>query len=662
MDGGRADFRGRGPVTLFTISVVGGTIALLALLCAGWLPRSGFAADQPPPPEPARTVQSVTIAAVPGGIGIERLDRLRPAAIGLLNPGLGDVSAAQTWLDVTQGARAFDSDYDRPLGPVFAGTDRVEGWPRIVARARSVTLPIRPGLLTTTLERAGLRAGATPKAGLSAIVAADRAGRLERTGADCPGQHCPFALNVTSTSLDGAVHLARNRAPDELLIVVENPPARSGGQLAIAIAGPGFRGLLRSPSTRTPGYVLSTDIAPTVLHRLGLAVPAAMTGQDLAAGGKVDLPRLEEMEGRYQQVGKRRGAALAVPLLLWIGLAAAVILVRRRSAGSVLQLLCLSVVLLPAALLLTAALEPSLAVERAIATLLPPAVAAAAIRVLPGYSALAAACGVTVVAYGVDMLAGSVLTPRAVIGPNPGLGARFYGIGNELESTLMILTSVGIGAGLTELRRAREASASRRAANASARMGPLDRQRSAAVFLVGGALATLVFAAGRFGADAGAAIVFPVAAVVAAALALRRPRLAWLASLAAVGGLVLIGLIDLATGGQTHFVRSVVGSGAGEGFGEVLRHRLEATGESFVRISRLPITLAALALIAVAAWKRDAVAGWLRPVPLLTAGIVAAAVGSVVGALTNDSGVLFIQVGVLYLGLALGYVGGRERL
>ena len=41
------------------------------------------------------------------------------------------------------------------------------------------------------------------------------------------------------------------------------------------------------------------------------------------------------------------------------------------------------------------------------------------------------------------MLARSALTPRAVIGPNPGRCS--CGIGNELESTLMILTSIGTG-------------------------------------------------------------------------------------------------------------------------------------------------------------------------------------------------------------------------
>jgi len=604
--------------------------------------------------DPARRSGRVTIAAVPSGIGAGDLDRLRPAAIGLMNPGLGDVPAAQTWLDISQGARAFDRDYDLPLELVLPAPGRIFGWSGVRRRAASATLPIRPGLLATVLSRHGIMAGATPRSGLPAIAAADWAGRLVRTGPECPGPGCRFGLTITSTSLDGAIRLADGLGRGDLMIVIESPPALSGDQLAIALVGDRFRGLLGSPGTRTAGYVLSTDIAPTVLTHFGVPVPAAMTGQPLTAEGPIDYPRLEQLEGRYQQVGKRRGAALAVPLLLWAAAAlVAVTIGRGRVAGPVLRLLCLSVITLPAVLLFTASLDPSLAMERLIATVLPVLLAAAGLRFLPGYRSLAAACALTVVAYGIDMLAGSVLTPRAVIGPNPGLGARFYGIGNELESTLMILTSVGLGAALTA---ARERPGSGAAADRSGR-----GRVAVMTFLLGGLAATVVFAAGRFGADAGAAIVFPVAAVVAAALAAGRARLAWLAVLAAFAGLVVIGLIDLVSGGETHFLRSVFGSGPGGGIADVLRHRLEATADSFTRISRLPVSLAAFLLIALAIWRRDRIARWLQPVPLLAAGVTAAAAGSVVGALTNDSGVLFIQVGVLYLGLVLGFIATTER-
>ena len=64
--------------------------------------------------------------------------------------------------------------------------------------------------------------------------------------------------------------------------------------------------------------------------------------------------------------------------------------------------------------------------------------------------------------------------------------------------------------------------------------------------------------------------------------------------------------------------------------------------------------LSASAFTAIGAF-REAVLGWIEGVPLVRAGVAAAAAGSLVGALTNDSGALFIQVGTLYLALVLGF-------
>ncbi|MCB0860879.1 MAG: hypothetical protein KDB54_09530 [Solirubrobacterales bacterium] len=593
----------------------------------------------------------VTIVVLPQGTSPADLAGLEHAAIGLMNPGLGDVSAQQTWLDVSQGARAFDSTYDTPLDRVYPGGEFAQGWEKVVRRAKSNDTTLIPGLMASVLAGHDLNAVAADSAGAAALAVARRDGGIARApqacggppgmldsgspGADAAIPGCPDPVTVLAMPLDSAVEAADNRRAGDLQIFIEQPPADSGDQLSIAIAGPGMKGELESPSTRTDGYVLSTDIAPTILRHFGIKTPKAMTGQPIESGGKLDVGRLTDLENRYEQVGKRRGAALAIPLLLWIALAGLVSFGSRGLyARPALRLLCLSTVLLPVVLLLTAALEPSLFVERTIATLLPVLVAALLMRIAPGWLSLAIACGLTVIPYGIDMLAGSALTPRAVIGPNPGLGARFYGIGNELESTLMILTSIGTGASLTWF-------------------GTTGR-RAAIWFLAVGTVATVVFAAGRFGADVGAAIVFPVAAVVAAAFAVGRPRLAWAGLAAALAALVLVALADVVTGSETHFVRSIVG-GTGGSFFEVIGHRLDATLESFTRVSRIPVTLVAVAVIALGIWQRSTVLSWIDELPMMKAAAAAAAAGSLVGALTNDSGALFIQVGTLYLALIAGF-------
>lgn len=617
------------------IATGGALLAITVLVALAASPvGSASAAETGDSPEGPR----VTIAVVPQGVGPAGLGEMRGAAIGLLNPGLGDVSAAQTWLDVSQGSRAFDAAYDTPLGNLSIFPHHVSGWGKVLRRARSASNEVKPGLLASVLRRNGLRAAHREDAGDLALATADREGLLVPAPATCPGPVCGLAVTATRVSLAGAVSLAERRAPDELLIVIESPPAESGDQVAIAIAGPGFRGMLESESTRTPGYVLTTDLAPTILGHFGLRAPRAMTGLPIGSGGRVDYAALHELEGRYQQVGKRRGAALLLPLLIWaLAAAGAAALSRGRLGRPAIELLALSAILLPAALLLTAAFSPSLTAEQVTATLLPVGAGALLLRLFPGYRALAIAGLLTVGVYSVDLVAGLSLTPKAVVGPNPGLGARFYGIGNELESTLMILTSVGTGAALATWGRG------------------LDPKRSAAVFLMAGLAGTIVFATGRFGADVGAAIIFPVAAVVAAALISGRPRLAWLGALVALVALVLLAIADSLLGGESHYVRALFDGSSGDSAGQVLLHRLNETAASFTRLSRLPVTLLAFALIGLAWLRRRRIESWLEPVPALKAAVVAAAVAAAVGAVSNDSGALFVQVGVLFLGLVIGF-------
>lgn len=581
----------------------------------------------------------VTILVVPQRISPEDLSQVEGAAVGLLNPALGEAGAAQTWLDISQGSRVFEAQYDSSLDIVSILPPFVSGWANVVDRAEGTGTDIRPGLLGSILRRNGLvPAVAEPVSSTetSPLMLVSLAGRLTAAPLRCPGPECELPVTVSSASLETAAALSRQRTRGELLMVIERPPAESGGQLAIAIAGPDFEGMLSSASTRTPGYVLSTDLAPTVLDHFGIGAPPAMSGLVIESGGEVDFDALAELEERYRQVGKSRGTALLIPLLAWFLLAGAVILIGRgRYTVLALSTLCLAVLLLPAVLLLMASLSPTTGLESAAAGLLPLVGALLLVRFAPGWRGLAIACGISVLAYAVDLVVGLDLTPKAVIGPNPGLGARFYGIGNELESTLMVLTSIGIGAAL----------------QAWGRQMSVGRQ--AGFFLLAGFAGTVVFASGRFGADVGAAIIFPVAAVVGASVVAGRPRLIWLGFAASVISLVLLAALDMATGSETHFVRSLFEGGSGDSALDVILNRLDSTAGSFTRLSRLPFTLVALGLIIFVWVRRARLEALLESTPAVRAGMIAAAAGSLVGALSNDSGVLFIHVGVLVIGLAI---------
>jgi hypothetical protein len=617
-------------------------ISVAALLFVAGPVSSAGAVSERTPGEGEGAFKRVTIMVVPQPLLPEDLEVIQGAAVGLMNPGLGDVSADQTWLDVSQGARVFDSKYDTSLDTLSALPPFVSGWEEVVARAESAGLEIHPGFLGSLLRRNGLDpgvAGPSGSAGSAGLAVTSLTGRLSRAPDECPGPDCYAPVTVSTQSLTEAARFSTERRAGELMIVIEGPPAESGDQLAIAIAGPGFSGMLRSASTRTPGYVLTTDIAPTVLRHFDLGTPPAMSGLAIGSGGQVDFAALADLEVRYQQVGKSKGTAMLFPLLAWFLLAGALILFGgRRRAVLAAETLCIAVILLPAVLLLTATLSPSAGLESLLAGVVPIVAALLLIRLMPGWQALAVGCAVTVLAFSIDLVAGLALTPKAVIGPNPGLGARFYGIGNELESTLMVLTSIGTGAALQA-------------------WGQSLRVRGqAAAFLVAGLAGTVIFASGQFGADVGAAIIFPVAAVVGAAMVLGRPRLVWLGLVAAVLGLVLLALADVFTGAETHFVRSVFEGGSGDSAFDVVAHRLGATADSFTSFSRLPVTLVALALIESAWLKRSRLEQLLLGLDPLRAGLIAAAAGSLIGALTNDSGALFIHVGVLYTGLTILFV------
>ncbi len=215
---------------------------------------------------------------------------------------------------------------------------------------------------------------------------------------------------------------------------------------------------------------------------------------------------------------------------------------------------------------------------------------------------------------------------------------RFYGIGNELEALLAVLIVGGTGAGLVGFR------------------PDWSRRACAQVFLAAGIAAAFVFAAGRFGADVGAAIVFPVgAAVAAAAIAARRRRAAMLVVAAPFVALALLALIDLVSGANAHLTRSVLDAGGLGSLADVAQRRLQLSAHSFTRpivFAFLPL-IAALAALAIA--RRNHLRAWMAGVPAVRAGLIGGVAATAVGALANDSGALLLEIGAAYLLVFLGF-------
>jgi len=314
-------------------------------------------------------------------------------------------------------------------------------------------------------------------------------------------------------------------------------------------------------------------------------------------------------------------------------------LLRAYLVGGV-GLVGLSVVLLPLVLLLGAALEPSQTAEQLLVLFGTPAFAAG-LLVTAGTPArvLAVASALVVVACAIDVVAGSPLTKLSLLGPNPGLGARFYGIGNELEALLAVLLVAGTGAAL-------QAFAPRAAT-----------RTAAAAFLVTGIAFAFVFAAGWFGADVGAAIVMPIGAAAAASkVATPRRRTALLTIMTILLAFVgFVAAVDLISGANTHLTRSVLDAGGFSDLAQVAQRRLQLSAHSFVRPIVFLALPAIIALTAIAVWRRDAIRRWFAPAPLLAAGLFGATVAVFVGALANDSGALVLEIGAAYLLVFAGF-------
>ena len=527
-------------------------------------------------------------------------------------------------------------------------------WGAVVNRAESAPADIVPGQLQATLRSSdvGVLVGGGASCTFSApqsrtashatskkLSGTPRRHALPKKLSETPRPDGHPTLEVLNASLGKVSSLVRNLSGDDLLVAVEKPPPAEDRALAIGVAGRGFDGDLTSDSTRLGGYVLSTDLAPTILERFGIPVPSQMSGQAIRAEGSVDVATVESLGDRMAAIPARRGPVIGFALLAWAVILALVAAISRgRLAPAGVRLAALSVVYLPLVLQLAAALEPSQGVEQLLAVFGAPLLGLVTLIGLPGYRGLALASALTVLAFAIDAIAGSAYTTLDLVGPNPGLGVRFYGIGNELEAALSVLVVAGTGAAL-------------------AGFAPrLSRRRSALAFLATGLVFAFVFGAGRFGADVGAAIVLPLgAAVAAAALGTTRRRTALLVLAAPVVAVALLALVDLLSGANAHLTRSVLDAGGLGDLADVVQRRLQLSAHSFVK-PVVFLCLPPLALTAVwAALRRDRVEAWLRGRPALRAGLIGAAAAVLLGTLANDSGGIVLVIGSGFLLVFAGF-------
>ena len=637
-------------------------LALLAALGAAAAPAP--AAGEPAEPR-------VVLAFLPEGGDdnpapvLDRLEARESLAIGLVSATQGRSSPEQMVLDVSSGSRTSRAVYDPEEPPALElvqggdGSGFVFGWNKALDRAQSAPAEIKPGLLADRIAGGAAYAGVAGRTHVEAAAAADREGDIGSVSlgdaASVAGRarallerHLLVVVGLpTSDKGDAALdELLRARRPQELLVVVQTPPrVRVPMLLPIGIVGLGGNGRLTSSSTHLKGIVAGIDIPVTIWRHLAIAKPRSVRGQPIHVEGVRDASALRALEARLRVVSGRRTPVLAAMAFGWLALVLALgVAADRRGVRTGLRVGALAFMWVLPTLLVTGWLAPSRMVEVTIVVAGAFGLAVLTDRLVSWPRAPAVPAAASVVSYCVDLIFGSPLIIRSLLGVNPRSGSRFYGLGNELESTLTVLLLVGLGALL---------------------FGRGESRRAAAMIALTGLVFAVFVGAGRLGADVGGVIT--VGAGIAAAAIVMAPgrpsrRLIAVAVAVPFGALVALALLDLATGGDGHFTRTVLQADSAGSLWDVVKRRYTLAFNVLVRGAMPFLVVVGALAVAYALRHRERIYAPLRGSPSWHAALVGGLTASIVGALFNDSGPLLFAFGVFVLTCATAYVRGDPAL
>jgi hypothetical protein len=532
----------------------------------------------------------------------------------------------------------------------IGAADRMAAAPAVAASDRGSAL-----LVFAPVTEAELARGPGMSVGIMSVRQSYSAAQLVREVAQGPqpGEGSRLAIVSLPSGPGGEAELralSAARRPGQLLVVVQRElPAPAGigtpEKRLLWVAAAGLAGgggqELTSQTTNERGLVAAIDLAPTILHHLGLPVPATMRGKPLHADGQLDGPYLRGLKARLEAISGRRLPALACLLGAWGALLLAFAAFDRAWA---LRVGALGVLWAPVMVLVPAALEPSAVVEYATIALGCLALGALTDRVLPWPRAPLAPALVAVVALTADALAGTQLLLRSLLGPDPALGVRFYGIGNELKSGLAVLVLAAVAAALYPAVRGRRA--------------------AGAMALAGIALA-VVEGSARIGAGVGGVILVSAGAAIATAMLLPGQvtrRRALLVLLSPAAGLLALAALDLATAHSSgHYTGTVLHARSAGELRDVLARRYLAAWEELKNHAMPFATALALLCAALGLRLRNRLLAPVADDPAWLAALAGGLTAGVVGALSEDSGPLLLVVAVVALGCVVSYLWGRPE-
>jgi hypothetical protein len=601
---------------------------------------------------------SAVILFLPGATS-EQLASVPSLSTGIMSAAQGAYTTTQLMLDITQGSRVSTSVYSPSRPPALSLKPRdagavVEEWQAVLQRAHNAPQVLEPGLLASQITGGAGFVGVAGENDLDGVAAANRGGQIAAlslgSAATLPARIA--ALNAReqlvvadlptgARGLSDLRVLSAARPTGELEIVVQRAPDAPGNELLwVSVGGLGSGHTLTSQSTNQRGLISSVDLASTILRHLGLSAPDAMRGKPIELDGSFDGAYLRSFKARLQVIYGRRLGALACLFGTWALLMLVALLTRRRRARAwAARVGGLALLWTPVVVLVPAVFAPGRGVEDALLVLLCFALGASSDRLLPWPRAPLAPAVVAVVALTVDALAGTQLLARSLLGPNPELGVRFYGIGNELKSGLAVLVFAAVAAALYPAVRGR---------------------RAASTMAVCGIVLAVIEGSARIGAGVGGVILVSAGTAVATVLLLPgrlTRRRALIVLISPVVGLVVLAAIDLTTAhGTGHYTGSVLHAHSAGEIRDIIIRRYTAAYDELEH-GGMPFATA-LALVASALGVRhhrrllapvDCDPGWLAA---LAGGLTA----GVIGTLSEDSGPVLLVVAVGVLGCVLSYL------
>jgi hypothetical protein len=435
----------------------------------------------------------------------------------------------------------------------------------------------------------------------------------------------------------------------------------------IAAHGPSFgTGTLESSSTRQPGLVQITDLAPTILQRLDIPPPTILGGaalrfanEDGSSGQNTDQSAEQRRRALldYDEASHKVRDLVAPFFTGWVLLQAALYAIAatlwRRGWGTGekrWQLLgathgvAVIAATVPVSTFLANLLpwwrfsEPMVSVAAAVALF----AAAISMLALLGpwrrrlLGPITVVCVATIVVLALDVMTGSRLQLSSLMGLQPIIGGRFYGMGNvtfALFATATLVLCTAVGDHLVTIGR---------------------RQVAAGTVATIGLAAVIIDGSPSWGSDLGGPTAL-LPAVILLVLTILGVRLTWRRLLAIGGGVgVLLGLVGLLdwlrpAASRSHLGRFVQTAMDGDAWDIIVRKLEQNITLMFdnplsllvpVGLVLLGYLLARPTLLAAGPLRRA-----FRRVKLLRGGLVALLVMWVLGFALNDSGAAIPTVG-----------------